>query len=54
MLTADLILLLKKIAVGIVITIVPLGILAGGLWLTRTLLDRGPAPAVSATPQNHP
>jgi hypothetical protein len=54
MLTADLSLLLKKIAVGILVTTVPLGILAGGLWLTRTLLDRGPAPAAAATPQNHP
>jgi hypothetical protein len=30
-------LLAKKIAIGIVITIVPLIILAGGLWLTRQM-----------------
>jgi hypothetical protein len=30
-------LLAKKILVGIVITLVPLGILTGGLWLTQRL-----------------
>jgi hypothetical protein len=30
-------LLAKKIAVGVVITVVPLAILSGGLWLTRQL-----------------
>jgi hypothetical protein len=30
-------LLAKKILVGIVITLVPLAILAGGLWLTQRL-----------------
>lgn len=33
----DLWLLTKKILVGIVITLVPLAILAGGLWLTQRL-----------------
>jgi hypothetical protein len=31
-------LLTKKIVVGIVITLVPLAILAGGLWLTQRLV----------------
>ena len=30
-------LLTKKIAIGIVITIVPLAILVGGLWLTESV-----------------
>jgi hypothetical protein len=51
---ADLSLLLKKIAVGIVVTVVPLGILAGGLWLIRNVLDRTHAPAVTASQKNHP
>jgi hypothetical protein len=34
---ADAWLLVKKIAVGIVITVVPLAILAGGLWLTQEI-----------------
>jgi hypothetical protein len=37
-------LLVKKIAVGIVITIVPLAIIVGGLWITRTHAGH-PAPA---------
>jgi hypothetical protein len=37
---ADLSLLFKKIAVGFVVTLVPLLILAGGLWVTRELLTR--------------
>ena len=32
---ADLILLARKIAVGIVITVVPLVIVAGSLWITQ-------------------
>jgi hypothetical protein len=47
----DLTLLLKKIAVGVAVTLVPLLILTGGIWLTRTLLDRTPASA--ASPQIH-
>jgi hypothetical protein len=38
--TADLALLLRKIAVGMVITVAPLLILVGGLWLARTILTR--------------
>jgi hypothetical protein len=38
MLMADLSLLLRKIAVGVAVTLVPLLILAGGLWITRQLL----------------
>jgi hypothetical protein len=38
MLMADLSLLLRKIAVGAAVTLVPLLILAGGLWITRQLL----------------
>lgn len=33
-------LLIKKIAIGIVITVVPLAILAGGLWLTQSVTDQ--------------
>jgi hypothetical protein len=35
---ADFGLLMKKIAVGVALTLVPLLILAGGLWVTRELL----------------
>jgi len=43
-------LLAKKILVGVVITIVPLAMLAGGLWLTQRFAGH-PAPAnqVSST-----
>jgi hypothetical protein len=37
---ADLALLLRKIVVGVVITVAPLLILVGGLWLVRTILTR--------------
>lgn len=30
--------LAKKILIGIIITLVPLALIAGGLWLTTTLL----------------
>jgi hypothetical protein len=36
--TADFSLLAKKIAVGVALTLVPLLILAGGLWATTKLL----------------
>lgn len=42
---SDLILLAKKIAVGIVITIVPLGIVVGSLWLTERAATTKAAPA---------
>lgn len=35
---ADFLLLIRKIAVGVAITVAPLLILAGGLWATRRLL----------------
>jgi hypothetical protein len=35
---ADFSLLFRKIAVGAVVTLVPLLILAGGLWITQRLL----------------
>jgi len=34
----------KKIAIGLVVAIVPLVLIAGGLWLTKTLLDKNKAP----------
>jgi len=45
----DFSLLLKKIAVGVIVTIVPLLILTGGIWLTRALLDRAPNPTAPAS-----
>ena len=42
---SDLILLTKKIAVGIVITVVPLGVVVGSLWLTQRVATRNAAPA---------
>ena len=50
----DLSLLLKKIVVGVVIAAVPLLILVGGLWLTRTLLDKQNNHAVSSRIQTTP
>jgi hypothetical protein len=35
---ADFSLVLRKIAVGVALTLVPLLILAGGLWATRQIL----------------
>jgi uncharacterized membrane protein len=37
----DLWLLTRKIAVGVAVSVVPLVILAGGLWLTRYVLGGG-------------
>lgn len=48
---ADVNLLLKKIAVGVAIAAIPLLILIGGLWLTRTVLERQPGHEVSAPTQ---
>ena len=42
---ADAWLLLKKIAVGIVITLVPLVIIAGGLWTIQRTRVTDPSPA---------
>jgi hypothetical protein len=44
---SDFTLLAKKIAVGIVITVVPLGILVGPLWLTQHNVKKSVAPTVS-------
>ncbi len=37
---SDLVLLAKKIAVGILITLIPLGILTGGLWVSQKALKK--------------
>jgi hypothetical protein len=37
---SDFLLLGKKIGVGIVITLIPLGILTGGLWVSHKVLAR--------------
>ena len=37
---SDFLLLGKKIGVGIVITLIPLGILTGGLWVSHKILAR--------------
>ena len=42
---SDVSLLAKKIAVGIVITLVPLAIVAGSLWMTQRAVSKGAAPA---------
>jgi hypothetical protein len=34
----------KKIAIALVVAIVPLILVSGGLWLTKTLLDKSKAP----------
>ncbi|CAG5067336.1 hypothetical protein DYBT9623_00056 [Dyadobacter sp. CECT 9623] len=36
---ADIFLLVRKIAVGILLTIVPFLLIAGGIWLAYTLLS---------------
>ena len=37
---SDWALVVKKIAVGLALTTIPVTIIGGGLWLTRTLLER--------------
>jgi hypothetical protein len=44
---SDVTLLARKIAVGIVITIVPLGIVVGSLWLTERAATTKAAPAAT-------
>jgi hypothetical protein len=44
---SDFVLLAKKIAVGIVITVVPLAILVGPLWITQRTVRKGPAPTAT-------
>jgi hypothetical protein len=39
---ADMKLLGKKIGIGILITLIPLGILTGGLWVSQKVLNRNP------------
>jgi uncharacterized protein YneF (UPF0154 family) len=39
---SDVNLVVKKILVGIVVTLVPFAIVVGGLWLTRKLLNDHP------------
>jgi hypothetical protein len=46
---SDVWLLGKKIAVGVVVTIVPLAILAGGLWLTQKHMSGQARPAQAST-----
>jgi hypothetical protein len=36
---ADVVLLVKKIAVGIFLTLVPFFLIAGGIWLAYTLIS---------------
>jgi hypothetical protein len=45
--TSDVSLLARKIVVGIVITIVPLGIVVGSLWLTERVATKNGAPAAT-------
>ncbi|GAB3911921.1 hypothetical protein GCM10028803_54340 [Larkinella knui] len=47
---SDVILLVKKIAVGILVTLLPFLILFWGLRLTQKVLDKAPR----NTPSNHP
>jgi len=44
---SDLILLLKKIGVGILVTLIPLGILTGGLWVSQKVVNNHPQSNVS-------
>ncbi len=44
---SDWILLWKKIGVGILVTAIPLVILAGGLWAGQRAMKRAPQPSVS-------
>jgi len=44
---SDLVLLAKKIAVGILITVVPLCILTGALWVSQKALKKNIQPTAS-------
>jgi uncharacterized protein YneF (UPF0154 family) len=44
---SDLVLLAKKIAVGILVTLIPLGILTGGLWVSQKTLQKNLQPNAS-------
>jgi hypothetical protein len=51
---SDFTLITKKIAVGIVITVVPLGILVGPLWFTQHNVKKNVVPTASrATEASH-
>ena len=45
---SDVLLIGKKILVGIVVTVVPFIIIVGGLWATQRLLSRHPAEKTAA------
>jgi len=49
---SDVSILGKKILVGIIITIIPFIIIAGGLWLTQRLLSHNPAPVQQTVKPN--
>jgi hypothetical protein len=44
---SDLVLLAQKIAVGILVTVIPLGILTGGLWVSQKALKKNVQPIAS-------
>jgi hypothetical protein len=44
---ADITLLGKKIAVGSLVTLIPLGILTGGLWVSLKALKKNPQATVN-------
>lgn len=51
---SDVWLLFKKILVGVIVTVVPLAILAGGLWITQKHLASRVHPAQASTSEaNH-
>lgn len=51
---ADISLLLRKIVVGVVVAAVPLLIIIGSLWLTRTVLNRTHDHAISTSAHSNP
>jgi hypothetical protein len=44
---SDFVLLAKKIAVGVLVTLIPLGILTGGLWVGHKALKKNVRPIAS-------
>ncbi len=48
---SDIILLLKKILIGIIITLIPFLILFGGLWLTQKMLSKNNTQTLSEPPK---
>ena len=51
---SDVTLLARKILVGIVITLVPLGILTGGLWITQRTIKKDSKPIVRHSVESSP